>query len=150
MLYCLHACQQENHQIPQAEQRLNHQHRDTERMTGIRATVLLPCDHKQAGHMAALRENLISLLCETTLILSDFVKQEVTLKFPCQKTPKSSNSDLKQLSKSSSRYNECCSTALRRPISALPRDTEQEQEREREKVRERERSSGLNFFFFSK
>lgn len=56
--------------------------------------------------MAALRVNLTSPLCETGLILCDFVKQEVTLKPPCQKKPKSSDSDSEQLSQSNSRYNE--------------------------------------------
>lgn len=95
---------------------------------------------------AALKQNHTSLLYETRLMISDSVKQEVTLKSPCQKTPKSSDSDSEQLSKSSSRYNECYSKVLRRPISALPRDTEQEQERERESEGEKEEQRVQLFF----
>ena len=82
--------------------------------------------------------------------LSHFLKHEVTLKSPCQKQPKCGDLDLEQLSQSSSRYNEWCSTVLRRPISALPRDSECKRERERERERkwERERRAGGSTFFF--
>lgn len=72
--------------------------------------------------------------------------QTTSDKSSCHKTPETSGSKPEELSKSSSRYNECCNTPLRRPISALPRDTKCTSMRGREKVKERKKSSGFNFF----